>query len=183
MSGDSASHGTPSASTAAGSFPLRTSHAVPPSSPSPAPPQTPSSASLSPIALRAASFFDVSSSAAVTSTFPEPTEAASHSIYMLGVLQKKHLRFLKRWVQDGLLYVWADESARRLSDWQDVSDLAGALHQRAEKDWGTILIAEEEDDVPEHLRDRRIDGTEVAEVSVSEAEVEKEEVGSFLDSL
>lgn len=102
---------------------------------------------------------------------------------MLGVLQKKHLRLLERWVQDGLLYLWADESARRLSDWQDVSDLAGALRQRIEKDLGTILFAEEEEDVPGHLRDWRIDGTEVAEVQVSEAEVEKEEVGSFLDSL
>ncbi|KAE8538518.1 hypothetical protein D1P53_004879 [Cryptococcus gattii VGV] len=175
----SASHGTPSPSTVVGSSPLRTSPAVPPSSPSPAPPHNPSSASLSPTAPLATSFFDVSSSAAVTSTFHEPTEAASHSIYMLGVLQKKHLRLLKRWVQDGLLYLWADESARRLSDWQDVSGLAGALRQRVEKDSGTILIAEEEDDVPEHLRDWRIDGTEVAEVPVSEAEVEKEEVGSF----
>lgn len=81
------------------------------------------------------------------------------------------------------MYLWADESARRLSDWQDVSDLAGALRQRVEKDSGTIFIAEEEDDVPVHLRDWRIDGTKVAEVPVSEAEVEKEEVGSFLDSL
>ncbi|KIY34020.1 hypothetical protein I305_03366 [Cryptococcus gattii E566] len=183
LEGGSASHGTPSASTAAGSSPLRTSHAVPPSSPSPAPPHTPSSPSLSPTSPLATSFFDVPSSAAVSSTFPQPTEAVSHSIYMLGVLQKKHLRLLKRWVQDGLLYLWADESARRLSDWQDVSDLAGALRQRVEKDSGTILIAEEEDDVPVHLRDWRIDGTKVAEVPVSEGEVEKEEVGSFLDSL
>nr|KIR49018.1 hypothetical protein I312_02088 [Cryptococcus bacillisporus CA1280] len=121
----------------------------------------------------------MSFSAALTSTFPEPIEAASHSIYMLGVLQKKHLRLLKRWVQDGLLYLWADESARRLSDWQDVSDLAGTLHQRIEKDLGTILFTEEEEDVPGHLRDWRIDGTEVAEVQVSEAESRKKKLGLF----
>ncbi|KNX49867.2 hypothetical protein CNBG_9488 [Cryptococcus deuterogattii R265] len=106
LDGDSASHGAPSASTAADCSPLQTSPAIPLSSPSPASPHTPSLAFLGPTAPLATS--DLSSSAAVTSTFPEPAEVTSHSIYMLHVLQKKHLKLLQRWVQDGLLYLWAD---------------------------------------------------------------------------
>ncbi|KIS02382.1 hypothetical protein L804_00644 [Cryptococcus deuterogattii 2001/935-1] len=100
LDGDSASHGAPSASTAADCSPLQTSPAIPLSSPSPASPHTPSLAFLGPTAPLATS--DLSSSAAVTSTFPEPAEVTSHSIYMLHVLQKKHLKLLQRWVQDAL---------------------------------------------------------------------------------